>query len=287
VTITKMRLPRGANWGPEGSIVFNPSNNHGLSRVSANGGEVEVLTSPDRERLEKSYRFPELLPGGEAVLFTLMRADLETFDDAPIAVLSLETGEYEVVLEGGASPRYSPSGHLVYTRGGSLLAVPFDLAELRVTGTPVPVLDGLSMWSLGGSADFSFSREGTLLYAPGDAWGESDHRIVWVDRQGRSQPLLDTPRPYFNLRLSPDGGRLAVTIGEANTSLWVYDLRRSSMSRVAFGWDNPAPDWTPDGRQITFMSNRSGVYNLYQMAADGSGEAERLSPSDHTQVCAF
>ena len=201
VTITEMRGPRGASWGPDGNIVVNPFQRGGLSRVSANGGEVEVLTSPDRERLEKGHRFPELLPGGEAVLFMIAPANIESYDDARIAVLSLETGEYEVVLEGGENPRYSASGHLVYARGGSLLAVPFDLAELRVTGTPVPVLDGVSMFPAAGIADFSLTRDGTLLYAPGDVWGESD-RLVWVDHQGRSQPLLDTPGTYMQPRLS-------------------------------------------------------------------------------------
>ena len=116
VTIAGMGEARGASWGSDESIVVNSRLLGGLSRVSANGGELEVLNSPDRERFEKSFRFPELLPGGEAVLFTMAPADVESLDDAPIAVVSLETGEHRVVLEGGANARYSSSGHLVCPR---------------------------------------------------------------------------------------------------------------------------------------------------------------------------
>lgn len=248
--------PRGASWGPDETIVLNAGFGRGLSRVSAQGGEAALLASPDPERFEKEYRFPEILPGGEAVLFTVRPSDMESMDDAPIAALSLETGEHRVVLEGGTYARYSSSGHLVYARNGALLAVAFDLAELRVTGTPVTVLDGVSMEPLGGRAVFSLSRDGTLLYAPGDAHGTSN-RLVWVDRQGRSQPLVDG-HEFLQAHISPDGGRLVVQTDGVNFSLWVYDLRRRSMSRVAFGWDNGTPAWTPDGRQITFASNRGG-----------------------------
>ena len=125
---------RGASWGDDDRIVFTPSNNVGLARVSAGGDDFEWLTTPVRERGEKSHRFPEVLPGADAVLFTLGASDIERFDDAAIAVLSLETGEYRVLVEGGTNPRYSATGHLVYSHGDALLAVPFDVAELQLKG---------------------------------------------------------------------------------------------------------------------------------------------------------
>ena len=157
-----------------------------------------------------------------------------------------------------------------------------NLVELRVTGTPVPVLNGVTVNPDSGNADYSLSRDGTLLYAPGDAWGNTN-RVVWVDRQGRTRPLIDTPGFYVGPQLSPDGRLLAITKGGANGSNWVYDLERHSMTPVASGWDNVYAHWTLDGRNLTFASNRSGVYNLYQQAADGSSEAERLTFSDHRQ----
>ena len=180
---------RGISWGDGGTIVLS-TNNTELWRVPAEGGEPERLTIPDRERGERAHRFPTVLPGGEAVLFTVLPGDIESWDDASLAVLSLETGEYDVVLEGGRFSKYSPTGHLIYARAGSLLAVPFDLAELDIKGAPVPLVQEVAMSLKDGSSEFALSSDGSLLYAPGGSWGV-DHRVVWVDRTGRVEPILN------------------------------------------------------------------------------------------------
>ena len=269
---------RGASWGDDDRIVFAPDNHVGIARVSAEGEDFEWLTTPAKEQGEKSHRFPEVLPGANAVVFTLGTGDIETFDDASIAVLSLDTGEYRVLLEGGTNPRYSATGHLVYSHGDALFAVPFDVSELQLQGTAVPILDGVTSSRGTGSAEFSIALDGSLIYAPGRSW-EEENLIVWVDRTGRSEPLIDTPRPFREPRLSPDNQFVTFWIDGANTGIWVYDIARTSLSRLVFGFDNIAPMWTADGSRITFSSTREGPYDVFWQPSDGSGPAERLVAS--------
>ncbi len=126
-------LPTGVDWSGD-ELVLSLA---GLHRVPAAGGEPQVLTVLDQDRREKSHRFPQVLPGGDAVLFTLATSTTDSWDDASIAVASMKTGEYKVVLEGGTYARYSPTGHLLYVRGGSLHAVSFNPGSLEVTGQPI------------------------------------------------------------------------------------------------------------------------------------------------------
>ena len=174
--------------------------------------------------------------------------------------------------KGARAAHYSPTGHLVYARAGSLLAMPFDLDKLEVTGAPVPVVEGVETSFISGPAEFGIAGDGSLVYAPGES--RADPRtVVWVDRQGRAEPLIDTPRPYWHVRLSPDGRFLALTINGANLSLWTYDLARGTLSPLARGFHNSHPVWTPDGRRLAF--NREGV--PHWQAPDGSGLPERLT----------
>ena len=273
--------PRGASWGPDGTIVFTLGPGRGLSQISSKGGEPSVLTMPDREEGEKTHRFPEVLPGGKAALFTLGTGDIDSYDVASIAVLSIETGDYRVLIEGGTNPRYSATGHLVYARDGSLLAVPFELDKLQIKGSPIPVVQDVAMSSVGGAAEFSISSDGSLLYAPGySLW---KRQVVSVDREGRSKPLMDQQRAFLIPQLSPDGLLLALSIDAANSNVWVYELSRGTLTRLTFGFDSHRPVWTPDGSRVAFSSTRAGSYNLFWQAADGSGQPERLTTSEHPQ----
>jgi len=166
-----------------------------------------------------------------------------------------------------------------------LLAVPFDLKRLEVTGPPVSILEGVSTNPITGAAQFAIAADGSLAYVAGGSKG-GDSTLLWVDRKGAAEPLPAPPRAYLLPRLSPDGQRLAVGIAAANRALWLYDLARGTLSRLTASAATivPFPAWTPDDRYVTAESALSGQLNIYWMRADGSGAAERLTTSEHFQL---
>jgi serine/threonine-protein kinase len=283
-------VTRGTSWGSDDTIIFTSNINGGLSRISAVGNTPppdafsdapsrpnrgQVLTTPDATKGEYSHRWPQFLPGGKAVLFTIDTGD--SFDEARIAVLSLETGKTDVLFDGGTNARYSPTGHIVFCRAGALLAVPFDLERLERTGDPVTVIEGILM-EPGGAAHFTFSDDGSLAYVPGGIL-VPDRKLVWVNRQGEIDPLPAEPREYENLSLSPDGQQVAVRIREgSNYDVWVSEVARGSLTRLtSHPGEDGSPIWTPDGRQVTFSSEMGGEPpTLWWRAADGSGPQELL-----------
>lgn len=272
----------GATWSPDGWIVFNQGGGLGLSRIREDGGEPETLTIPDREHGETTHRLPDVLPGGKAAILTLSTSEDGLWDDASVAVVSLETGEVRILFEGGTNARYSESGHLLYMRGGTLFAVAFDSQALEVKGAPSPILQGVVSSPLGAHAEFALSRQGSLVYAEGGPRGV-DRRVVSVNRSGRVEPLIESSRAYFGwVRFSPDGRLLALSIDGANISVWIYDMTRSTLTPFASGFHNARPVWVGD--RIAFDSTRAGsVYNIFWQAADGSRPAERLTESPNYQ----
>ena len=158
-----------------------------------------------------------------------------------------------MLAQGATNARYLPTGHLVYARGQTLMAAPFDAQRLELTGAAVPILDGVMRAnSSGPSSQWGFSRSGSLVYVPGNISSEAE--LVWVDRRGTAQPLRVPVRDYAIPRLSPDGGRLAITIFENKPDIWVYDVRRETLTRLTFEGYNWNPVWTPDGTRVTFTS---------------------------------
>ncbi|MDA2939283.1 hypothetical protein MYX75_13610, partial [Acidobacteria bacterium AH-259-A15] len=268
----------GGSWDSD-TIVFSAGSKggrEGLYRVSAAGGEPESLIVPDLEKGELGYTAPKILPGGEAVLF-----DVRGEDSGPqIRVLSLKTGEQKITVDEGTNAYYAATGHLVYQLGETLMAVPFDLARLGVTGESVPILEEVR------GIDYALSGGGTLVYVPRVV--ELDERsLVWVDRQGTEHFVIEEKGRYSAPRISPDGRRVAFTIFEGGPKhhVWIYDLEGHSLRRLTFeGEGNSAPIWTPDGKWITFKSNRDGIFNLYRGLADGSGSVERLTTSQFVQT---
>ena len=214
---------------------------------------------------------PHVLPGGRAVLFTATYASAQP----PLVVVQSLDGDRRELLE-GVAPQYARTGHIVFSRDGSLWAAAFDLRRLELVGAPAPVVEGVSEGS------FAIAENGTLAYAP-----ERDSRaqaLVWVDREGNEEALPFEPRSFSGPRLSPDGTELAVTVRGDNSDIWVYDLVRNAQRRLTF--DSGAdqyPLWTRDGTRIVFSSGREGVRNLYWRAADGTGAVERLTRSENIQ----
>jgi serine/threonine-protein kinase len=229
VTLAMLDYPiAGATWGADDAIIVTSVQSaNGLRRVAA-GGPTTVLTRPDRAAGELDHVWPELLPGGRAVLFTIT-ALTGGPDAAQVVVLDLQTGKRTVLVRGGSQAHYVSSGHLVYVAAGTLRAVAFDLARLETHGTPVPVVPDVVTTRLG-SADAVVAGDGTLAYVSGGVVGLGAPRtLVWVDRQGRETPIPAPPRAYVFPRLSPDGRRIAVYAQDQEPGNLLWDLDRRTL----------------------------------------------------------
>ena len=231
ITLCNAPNGRGGSWGEDGNIIAALSTTGGLSRIPSAGGPPTPVT--DLQNGEITHRWPQILPGGKAVLFTASTTTA-AFDAANIEVMSLADHRRKTLVRGGTFGRYLPSGHLVYVNRGTLFAVPFDVDRLEVHGTPAPVLDQVGYNAAQGSAQLDFSQTGTLIYRSGGAGGGL-LTVAWLDGAGKAQPLLAKPGNYGRPSLSPDGQRLALEVTEGSgTDIWVYDWQRDTMTRLTF-----------------------------------------------------
>jgi eukaryotic-like serine/threonine-protein kinase len=270
----------GAVWGSDDNITFAPTGSSGLLQVSTTGGASREVTKLDTKKGEFSHRWPDLLPDGKTLLFTAGAGG--SWDEAQIVAQSLNSGEPHVLIAGGTYPRYIPTGHIVYVRSGSLMAVPFDAARLKVTGPPTVVLP--KIWeSIDGAAQLSVSPLGYLVFVPGGPPG-GERSLLWVDRNGVAEPLAAPARAYSDPRLSSDGRRLAVTVTDKSDNVWIYDITTNALTQLTFEGNNSMPVWTPDGARLTFSASREGALNLFRKQADGGGTNERLTTSEHPQA---
>ncbi|TDI11953.1 MAG: serine/threonine-protein kinase [Acidobacteria bacterium] len=268
---------RGAAWSRDDRIAFSPSYNQGLYVVAASGGDPVQLTRL-REG-EKSHRLPVFLPDNKTLLFVIGGPHTDSFDDAQIASLSLETGEIRPVLKGGSQPRWSSTGHLIYARGGSLFAASYE-PQSGVLGPSNKILSGVATDPNNGPAHYDLSEEGTLVYFSGEVEGSRAH-LVWSDRQGRTRSMGLREDSYLRVRLSPDGTQLALHIEAANADIWTYDLERQVLSRLTSGWDNEFPVWSHDGSRIIYSRWEQGENSLSWIRSDGSGEPTLLFSDAH------
>jgi serine/threonine-protein kinase len=229
----------------------------------------------DLQNGEVTHRWPQILPGGKAVLFTASATN--AFDGANIDVMSFADHHTKTLVRGGTFGRYLPSGHLVYVNRGTLFAVPFDADRLEVHGTPAPVLDQVGYNAAQGSAQLDFSQAGTLIYRSGGA-GSGLFTVGWLDGAGKVQPLLAKPGNYAHPSMSPDGQGLALDDG---ADISVYDWQRDTMTRLTFTGNASYPLWSPDGRYIAFRALGEG---LLVIRSDGSGKPQPLTQSKSQQV---
>jgi serine/threonine-protein kinase len=278
ITLCAAATGEGGSWGEDGNIIAALNSIGGLSRIPSAGGPPTPVT--DLQSGETSHRWPQMLPGGKAVLFTAS-ANPTGFDAANIEVMSLADHRTKTFVRGGTYGRYLPSGHLVYVNRGTLFAVPFDVDRLEVHGTPVPVLDQVGYSAGQGSAQLDFSQNGTLIYRSGGAVGGL-LTVTWLDGAGKAQPLLAKPGNYLRPSLSPDGQRLALEVADGSgTDIWVYDWQRDTMTRLTFTGTAQSPLWSPDGRYIVFRAAGEG---MSVTRSDGSGKPQSLTQSKNVQV---
>jgi serine/threonine protein kinase/Tol biopolymer transport system component len=273
---------RGATWGVDDNIILAPSNAGGLFKVPAGGGTPQESTKVKPG--ENSHRWPQLLSDGKALIFTVeMSASTATPDADDIWVRNLNTGEDKLLVHGGTYGRYVPTGHLVFYRAGTIMAVPFDPQRLEVHGTPAPVVENvMATTGLTAGGQFSISNNGSMVYVEGAGQENASLTLTWVDRSGKETPLAAPPKPYLRPRLSPTGRQLAFEITGPKTDIWMFDLARETLTPFTFAGDRVHVGWTPDGKRIVFESQPvSGNFNLFWRLADGSGTEELLASNEY------
>ena len=266
-------VTRGASWSPDGTIYISPSFSAGLFKVSAAGGTMERITS--LQQGESNHLLPHVLPGGRTIIFTVWNGG--SFDDASVWLWSAGTGERRKLIDSASGARYGGPGQLIFARGGALLAVPFDLTRLQVSGAPIPVVDAVLMNPANGTAEFAVSANSTLVYRTAPAQ-PAESTLVWVDRVGNEERIADIPADLIRPRLSPDGRRIAV---EHLNDIWVYEVGTGAFRRVTFLGVNQYPVWTRDGGRVVFSrAPAGGGPALFSTLKDGSPEALQMTAGD-------
>src|SRR5213594_1720745 len=274
----------GASWGPDNFIYADAfSDNFGLLRVEAKpGARPRWFTTLDTARGEIDHAWPDVLPNGKGVLFTVRfrgKNGAKGRISLSIAVADIPSGKHRVIVDDAMYARYATSGHLLYvTANKTLMVVPFDQNSMKVAGEPTALSEGMRLGLLGGSADLAVSATGTLVYATGAGQGKQE--LVWVTRDGRAQAVdPEWPSDYLGFpALSPDGKWLAVgRVANAEPiNIWIKRLDRGPSIKLTLdGNDNFGPAWTPDGRSVTFSSAllATGATDLWTERADGGAPA--------------
>lgn len=285
-SLLKVDDARGISWAGDDSLIYAPDAAEGLFQISADGGPPKRLTKPDAARNERTHRWPQVLPGGKAAIFTVGTVDSpDSYEKANIFAVNLTTGESRVVLQGASIARYAPTGHLVYARGGSLYAVGFDPERLSTHGKPQLILQGVAGDETTGVVHFAIADDGTLAYVPGTP-GANRRQITWVDRTGKAQPTNLAPAQYNDIRISPDASRAALLVGSSgHGDVWVYDLARATSTRLTFNGRNATPVWSADGKSIYYVDidpSAPGKSVVMRKPADGSRDAEAVTSLEST-----
>jgi len=274
--------PRGMWWAEDDRIVFAPHYRAGLMRVSSFGGSTEQLTT--LRDGEISHRFPQVLPGGGAVLYTAS-TEVNIGLGSTVMIQPLPSGQPRLVQGGAYFGRYVRSGHILYVQNDGLHAVPFDARRLQVTGPAGLTLDAVESDSTRGSAQLTVASVGTMVYVRGtNRFGPRP--MAWLDRAGTLASLRTIPADWSNAAFSPDGTRVAMDLRSGNdTNIHVYDLERNTLTPVTSEPTNEDfPVWTADGSRLVYRSFRSATdpsgYAIMWKHADGSGDAQVLVRSE-------
>ncbi len=274
-TVTDAALGLGGAWSQDGTIYFAPFNTSAIWKVSSNGGTPHEVTRLDRSQGEVSHRWPQMLNDGRTLLFTAWTGP--GWDEHSLLGQTGDNTAHRLLVRGASTGRYIPSGHIVYSRADTLIAAPFDIVSLSVTGPPTTLIERASEQQ-GEGAQFAVSDTGTLVYAAADPH-VFERRLVWVSRDGKVDAIAAPPNAFTDPAISPDGRFVASSLQGPTQTLWIYDFGRSTMTTLPATGSSQAPLWTADGRRLVYRGTRSGSRTLYWRAADGSGEEERLTTS--------
>jgi Tol biopolymer transport system component len=280
IRLAEAAYPFGGTWNEDNTIIYAVSLGSGLLRIPASGGTPETLTKPDGAAKGYAHVFPQALPGGRSILFTIWGQTQGG------AVLSLDSGRWEAVLPeaGFAVGTFEATGGstgrlLLVDQAAGIRAAPFDAAHPARASVDTSVLNNVyyevETESLGWLA---VSNTGTAVYATGNPAKTS---LVWVDREGKIESLGKDQDVYREASLSPDGVKAVVRHG---LDLWIHDLQRGTRSRLTSGnGSNLLPLWSRDGTRIIFASTRGGDWDIYAQPADGSRPAETLLKRPYDQ----
>ena len=265
---------RGGSWATDGTIVFAPTPEGGLFRVSADGGEPTRLTTPAADH--RSHRWPHVLPDARTVLFTIQESG-KLYDDAVIAAVAIGGGEARTVIDGGSAPQFAESGHLIYGKAGSLLAIRFDPVAVKTSGAAINVIENARTNVLNGAGPFAMSSAGVLVYLPGVSSG-SRMTLLSANRTGQTRPLLEQRLIDSAFRIAPDGRRVAVTINDGPVDVWLVELEGRGISRFTFGPGSKTfPVWSPDGSRLYYATNAGGQGRAVSKPIN-EGEEDVVSP---------
>ena len=279
VTLCDVSAYRGAAWGEDDTIIFPTQFTSALYRIPASGGTAQPATHLDASRAETTQRWPQFLPGAKAVLFTAS-SNNNYYGNARVEAAPLDSGIPKLLVENAYFGRYLPGGYLAYVSEGTLFVAPFDADALKITGTAIPVLQGVDADLSNAGVQLAISDNGTAVYTLGGSSSQSMN-IVVLDRKGQSNVLLKNVADASSPRFSPDGKKLAFEKGSGG--VWVYDIARGTTTSVTTVPGANYPIWTPDGRRLTYSyfptnSGKAIGQRLYWKNADGTGEEEALSP---------
>lgn len=276
-TLADATILVGAAWGDDDHIVYSPRVGSGLVRVPASGGTPEPLTTLDSDAGEIIHIMPHMSPGSRVVMYTI--ATGFDGDHLRLAIKNLDTGEERALADKASRGRFLPTGHVVYSVEGGLMAMPFDIDALAALGPAVPVTERRMTTATVFPWQHGISNTGMLVYVPIASDTYPPHSLVWVDRSGVETPLPMPPRDVNVVRIAPDGKRLVLSLSDDDEwDLWIYHLEKETFRRLTFDTAiNYNPLWTPDGERIIYSSTRDGNHNLYVKNADGSGVARQLT----------
>jgi eukaryotic-like serine/threonine-protein kinase len=267
-------------WNRDGVIVFGSGATHLLYRVSAAGGQVVSLYN-EKEAVARGRRGAYFLSDGNHYLYDAS----QTGNGPAVYVASLGSDTGKLLVQGGASPVYQ-QGRLLYLHGGTLIAQPFDEKRLEVVGAASALAEQVQT--------FSASQTGAVLaYWTG---AQNLPQLIWVDQRGNQVGRLGAPVNQVNIRISPDGTKVAAEIYEqqnvnsdiwhTNSDIWLYDVMRGVKTRLTTGPGSArVPCWSPDGKHIIFSSDRKGHYDLYEKAIDGAGSEVLVFESELGKYC--